>query len=311
VVVRSGSRNKRKRPQEVMMTISRLANCAAARCSNWRRDDPTLSQPDGQTTMPLKRKSIATAILNRGGVASTQRWIGEWSGDQLNSGERLSDDNCTDQTGAVCTRLAEARARQELAELQLAEFNHRLANVLQKLVTRIDRQRRTQEDPAKRDELASLMASVHASARLHRYLLPPRTQKVVDLGTLIENMANAIEDVTGLLCSVQVEPVHVSSQVAVHLAAAVNELAWNAHKHAYGGMEGGRLRILCRHEADGRLRLSVADQGCGLPAGFDPNVSEGLGLMVVCATARQFRGELHVESHRGARFTLLLSVPGA
>jgi len=57
------------------------------------------------------------------------------------------------------------------------------------------------------------------------------------------------------------------------------------------------------------LRLSVADQGCGLPADFDPRVSEGLGFMVVCATARQFDGELQAESHEGARFTLLLTIP--
>ena len=100
----------------------------------------------------------------------------------------------------------------------------------------------------------------------------------------------------------------VPGQVAMHLAAAVNELAWNAYKHAYGGAEGGVIRIVCRRDADGRLLLSVADRGRGLPAGFDPHASEGLGLMVVCATARQFGGEVRVESDQGARFTLLLPI---
>ena len=100
---------------------------------------------------------------------------------------------------------------------------------------------------------------------------------------------------------------NVPGRVAMHLAAAVNELAWNAHKHAYRGAEGGSIRIVCRRDADAWLRLSVADRGCGVPAGFDPSASEGLGLMVVCATARQFGGELRVELDRGTRFTLLLT----
>ena len=99
-----------------------------------------------------------------GRVVGTQRWMGEWSGDQLTRVEPPGTDNCTDQTGAVCSKFAEARARQALAELQLVEFNHRLANVLQMLVIRIERQRRTQNDPVRRAELESLMTSVHASA---------------------------------------------------------------------------------------------------------------------------------------------------
>ena len=88
-----------------------------------------------------------------------------------------------------------------------------------------------------------------------------------------------------------------------------NELAWNAHKHAYHGVEGGKIKIACRRVADGRLQLSVADQGCGLPADFDPRTGRGLGFMVVCATARQFRGQLRAESHQGSRLTLLLNIP--
>jgi two-component sensor histidine kinase len=214
-----------------------------------------------------------------------------------------------DPTGAPCPKLVEEQARRALAERQFIEFNHRLANVLQMLVVRIERQRRIQDDPGRCDGLDSLVASVQASAQLHRCLLPPRGQTPVAFGSLLENLAAAIEGVTGLLCHVEAEPVYLPGQVAVHLAAAVNELAWNAHKHAYGGTRGGVVRIVCRYDADGRLRLSVADQGCGLPAGFDPRVRDGLGLMLICAAVRQFGGELWVESDRGARFTLLLNIP--
>lgn len=293
------------------MTVSRLASRSGAGPSQQAPARmPTISRLDSEPTMALSRTVSTWPNMITGHVVGTQRWINEWSGDHLTGVEPPDEDNCTDQTGALCPWFAEARARLALAELQLTEFNHRLANVLQRLVSRIERQRRTQDDPARRDELESLVASVHASARLHRYLLPSRTQMHVDLGSLLVNVAAAIEDVTGLFCDVEVESVNVPSQVAVHLAAAVNELAWNAHKHAYSGAEGGNIRIICRRDADGRLRLSVADQGCGLPADFDPLGSEGLGFMVVCATARQFGGELRVESDRGARFTLLLSIPG-
>ena len=268
-------------------------------------------RPDSEPAMAVSHETSTCPNRNAGDATSSQRWNGEWSGDQLTRIESHGEDTCIDQTGAVCPKFAEARARQMLAELQLTEFNHRLANVLQRLAARIDRQRRTTDDPVKRDELESLVEGVHASAQLHRYLLPSRTRTRVNLGTLLEKLAIAIGGVTGLFCFVEVGSVYVPGQVAVHLAATVNELAWNAHKHAYGGAEGGKIRIACQHDADGRLRLSVADQGCGLPANFDPRGGEGLGLAVVCATVRRFGGSLRVESDGGARFTLLLDIQGA
>ena len=271
---------------------------------------------------PLKRSDIdcarASAICRtvnklpgRFGIraGAIEPWGATWSGDRLSRIEQPGDDNCMDERGAFCPKFGEVRARQALAELQLTEYNHRLANSLQKLVSRIERQRRVQDDPVLRDELKSLVTSVHAAAQLHRCLLPPRSIRNVDLAALLLNMAGAIEGVTGLLCDVEAEALTVSSPVAVNLAAVINELTWNAQKHAYSGQEGGRIRIVCRRDPDGRLRISVADQGCGLPAGFDPRSSEGLGFMVVCATTRRYDGELQAESNDGARFTLLLQIP--
>ena len=274
-----------------------------------RRQTPC--EPDSEPAAALGPAARAWPAMVVGPILDTQGWSGVWSGDDLIRAEPPGKDRCADQTGAPCPKFAEARARLALAERQLTEFNHRLANVLQRLVNRIERQRRTEDDPARRDELEGLMTSVHASARLSRYLLPSPVAAHVDLGSLLVNVAGAIEGITGLLCNVAAEPVNVPGLVAGHLAAAVNELAWNAHKHAYNGAEGGKIWIACRRDTDGRVRLSVADQGCGLPAHFDPLASEGLGFMVVCATARQFNGELLVESHGGARFTLLLTIPDA
>jgi two-component sensor histidine kinase len=246
------------------------------------------------------------------GPVSTQRWGDRQGGAEHAGTGPAAKGDCDDRMGGICPRLAEARAGAVLAERQLIEFNHRLANVLQMVVTLIGRQRRRmRDDRIAQDELDSLAARVHAAAALHRYLLPPRTHGDVDLGALIEDVAVAIEGVTGLVCVVDSEPVHVPGQVAMHLATVVNELAWNAHKHAYRDAQGGVIRIVCRRDADRRLRLSVADRGCGLPADFDPHASEGFGLMIVCATARQFGGDVQVESEQGTRFTLLLNIPRA
>lgn len=243
------------------------------------------------------------------GLVGQHEAAGEWSGHEAADANPARKDDCRNETGMICPKLAEMREGKALAERQRIEVTHRVANALQVLMIRIERQRRLQVDPALRDELGKLAASARASAQLHRYLLPPHEPIHVDFGDLLRKLATAIECTAGLRCEVDVvETLTVPGHVAADLAAAVNELAWNAHKHGYGGVEGGVIRIICRRHPDARLLVSVADRGRGLPAGFDPRASKGLGLMVVFATARQLGGEVQVTSDQGARFTLLLPI---
>ena len=239
----------------------------------------------------------------------TQDWLCAWSIAKICEAGPRYERACEDDMGRTCPKLADARARQALAERQVVEINHRVLNVLQLIATLIARERRKQDDPSREDNLEGLSARIQAIAALHRHLLPPRTLAHVDLAILLQDVAAAFASVTGSVCEVDAEPVTVPGQVAMQLATAVNELAWNVYKHAYQGKAGGAIKIVCQREAEAGLRLSVADRGCGLPVDFDPYASEGLGLMVVGATVRQFSGELEVQSDQGARFTLLLTIP--
>ena len=153
--------------------------------------DPTSNPttPPRHTVEPWPDRPDRTA----GGVIGIEQWSGTCGGEGPIGASLPSNDERLNRSGGFCPKFAEARAKQALAERQLVEFNHRLVNMLQILVGRIERQRRMQDDPRRQDELAGLTASVRASAQLHRYLLPPRKAGPVDLGALLGNVAAAIE----------------------------------------------------------------------------------------------------------------------
>lgn len=69
----------------------------------------------------------------------------------------------------------------------------------------------------------------------------------------------------------------------------------NALKHAYPD-GGGEIRVEAGTDAAGRLRLSVADDGVGLPRGFDPATSmrKSLGMRIIHGLSRQLGGTLTV-----------------
>ena len=94
---------------------------------------------------------------------------------------------------------------------------------------------------------------------------------------------------------------------AIPLGFIVNELITNSAKHA-------QSNITVRLEATPTIghSLSVSDDGPGLPAGFDPATSKGLGMKIIGSLVKQIGGELQIApggNGRGASFTVTFCAP--
>ena len=90
--------------------------------------------------------------------------------------------------------------------------------------------------------------------------------------------------------------------MAIPLGFIVNELITNSAKYAKGNIT---VRIEATSPTD--RSLSVMDDGPGLPAGFNPADSKGLGMKIVLSLVQQIGGELHIlpgDNGRGTRFLI-------
>jgi two-component sensor histidine kinase len=96
----------------------------------------------------------------------------------------------------------------------------------------------------------------------------------------------------------------------VPCALIINELITNAYKYAFEGRENGVIDIMFQKEASGHYKLSVADNGVGLPQGFTLSDSSqhSLGLSLVKTLTHQLKGELQVHDDNGAEF--VITFPG-
>ncbi len=107
------------------------------------------------------------------------------------------------------------------------------------------------------------------------------------------------------------------------LAQAVGNLIDNALK--YTG-EGGTIRVEAHNGTDGKLRITVADNGPGIPDAEKPKVSTrfyrgdasrgtpgvGLGLSLVASVARVHGGALELaDNHPGLRAQMVIAIHSA
>jgi two-component system, sensor histidine kinase PdtaS len=123
------------------------------------------------------------------------------------------------------------------------------------------------------------------------------------------------EDLSGLLLQeeagytiiVEGAKIDIPTGFAIPLGFIVNELITNSAKYA-------KSNITVRLETTPTIghSLSVLDDGPGLPAGFDPAESQGLGMKIIGSLVKQIAGKLQIapsESGRGARFTVTFCPP--
>jgi len=92
---------------------------------------------------------------------------------------------------------------------------------------------------------------------------------------------------------------------AIPLALVLNELISNAFKHA--GEQNGKISIRLVQTGQ-TVVLRVADNGEGLPEGFDPMASSSLGMKLVDALTLQLGGNLVWADRNGAEFTVQFDI---
>src|SRR3546814_1919283 len=87
-------------------------------------------------------------------------------------------------------------------------------------------------------------------------------------------------------------------------------LVTNALKHGGSAATGHcAVDVLLEPRGDGILRLAVTDDGPGVPTGFDPADSPGLGMTVVKSMVAQLGGVLSID--RGSERTcFVVEFPG-
>ncbi|ACL56942.1 sensor histidine kinase [Methylobacterium nodulans] len=211
--------------------------------------------------------------------------------------------------GAIERQRSEAQlqAALERQELLSREMSHRVKNSLAIVASLLTLQGRAADNEDVRRALADAQSRVEAVAQVHDQLWRQPDLAAVDIAPFLETLCERLADSApnhAIRC--RIDHLTMPADLAIPLGLFVNELVTNALKHAYP--EGGEIRVESERLTDGRLSLTVADDGVGLPAGFDLAAAtrRSLGMRIIQGLARQLEGTLSLGSGSGARFILTL-----
>lgn len=199
----------------------------------------------------------------------------------------LSADHAREAEEARATRDGLLREK----ELLLREVDHRVRNSLTVTRSLLSLQARLSPDGT-REALEEATQRVSTIALVHDRLYRADRIGTVELGSYLRGLCGDLDRSTGLgdsgrALQVLADAPECLADHAITIGLVVTEVVSNAAKYGAGAV---RVRCL-RDPATGGLRLEVEDEGVGLPPGFDPAESDGLGMRLILALSQKLGGE--------------------
>ncbi len=207
----------------------------------------------------------------------------------------------SDRVGALVLvhNVTEIRRRErELIskDATIREIHHRVKNNLQTVSALLRLQTRRAEEPSAVAAIEEAIRRIGSIALVHE-MLSVNAQEMVEFDEVADRLIAAVKDVSTLRSGISLERTGkfgaLRPEVATPLALILTELIQNAYEHGLS-TKGSKLVIAVERMGD-QLKLEVSDDGIGLPADFDINQTDSLGLQIVkTLTANELGGKIEV-----------------
>jgi two-component sensor histidine kinase len=197
-------------------------------------------------------------------------------------------------------------------EILLREIQHRVKNNLAIVSSLLSMQsiRLDQVRDASAVEVLSVSQQrIQTMSCIHDLLYDTESIGQIDLAEYVKSVAETViaafqTDPARIIPRFDLASVPISIAQATPCGLIVNELITNVFKYAYPGGGEGEINFGVGTTGDGRISLTIADHGRGIPAGVGWQRSESLGLVIIRTLTEQLHGTIDLDTSNGVSVTI-------
>lgn len=185
-------------------------------------------------------------------------------------------------------------------DVLLGEIHHRVKNNLQIIDSLLDLQSSRIDDEGIRSVLRDSQNRIRSMALIHQTLYQSNDFARVDLAGVLESLIPNLIGSYGLLperiaLRTRLEEVFLSINQAIPCGLIVNELITNALKHAFP-TGNGEIDVELTTDGDANvIKLTIGDDGIGVPDDVEWGKTGTLGLQLVQLLAEQLGGNITMQ----------------
>lgn len=182
-------------------------------------------------------------------------------------------------------------------ENTVSEVQHRVKNHLSMILALIRMQSRRQESETGLQDIARRIESLQLLYEEMSAAQRVSNQDVIQLGTYIGRVATAIAHLDGrpgVRMNVDVPNAVVETDRAARIGLIISEILTNSMQHAFKGRDTGLIELRAVRTDGGGLRVTISDDGVGLPENVNWPQEGGLGSRIVQGLAEGLGSSIQV-----------------
>ncbi|MEJ1241879.1 sensor histidine kinase [Chryseolinea sp. T2] len=188
-------------------------------------------------------------------------------------------------------------------EWLLKEVHHRVKNNLQIMISLLNTQSNYLNDESALQAIRESQERMYAISLIHQKLYSADDTSFINvreyIHDLVKQFKSGLAGQTSITFDIEADELRLDVAQAVPLGLILNEAISNSIKYAFPNRARGRVRISVTRTEDGLYKLSITDDGVGLPLSQNNNDHESFGIRLMQGLSRQLGGALTVESGSG------------
>jgi PAS domain S-box-containing protein len=201
------------------------------------------------------------------------------------------------------------RASLKEKEVLLKEIHHRVKNNLQVISSLLKLQSGYIKDKEALELFTDSYNRVRSMALIHEKLYQSQNLAQIDAADYIPNLVSNLfrsysvsSDAINL--KIEVENIWLDADTAIPCGLIMNELVSNSIKYAFPSGRTGEIMVKFFVTGEDKCCMIVRDDGAGMPADFDLEEAESLGLQLVWNLTGQLGGDIELSSDEGTSFKI-------
>jgi PAS domain S-box-containing protein len=191
-------------------------------------------------------------------------------------------------------------------EILLREIHHRVKNNMQIVCSLFNLHKNSIKDKEAYQIILECQNRIRAMALVHEKLYRTESFSDVNLKEYIRDMVNNLIEFYEVNPDKIVLKIDIEDNILLDINSAipcgliVNELITNSLQYAFPGGMKGEINIKVRL-IDNEIRMSITDNGIGLPADFHKKKTESMGFFIIDTLIRQLNGKIEIRGNNGAK----------
>ena len=192
-------------------------------------------------------------------------------------------------------------------EWLLKEVHHRVKNNLHTIMSLLESQSAYLDN----DALLAVQNSQHrvfAMSLIHQKLYQSDNSTDIDMSVYLPDLLNYLRDSFDTRQRIRfrsdIENIRLDISVAVPVGLILNEAITNSIKYAFPQNASGEINIQMIKTGGKMVRLSIADNGIGLPPDWNNMLNNSLGLKLMKGLSEDIHGRFSIVNKEGTKVVI-------